>query len=140
MRKITVAVTVDERMGIAFNKRRQSRDRILINDLVDTVVGKIYVSEYSLPIFEEYKDRIVVADDPLRECPDGGCCFVEMTELMPYIDDISTLIVYNWNRHYPADKTLDIDIKSSIFTLVSSTEFIGSSHEKITKEIYIKAL
>ena len=140
MRKITVAVTVDERMGIAFNKRRQSRDRILINDLVSTLSDKIYVSEYSLPIFEEYKDRIVVADDPIRECPDGGCCFVEMTELMPYIDDISTLIVYNWNRHYPADKTLDIDIKNDTFTLTSSTEFVGSSHEKITKEIYIKPL
>ena len=140
MKKITVAVTVDERMGIAFNNRRQSRDRILINDLADTIVGKIYVSKYSLPLFEEYKDRIVVADDPLRECPDGGCCFVEMTELMPYIDDINTLIVYNWNRHYPADKTLDVDIKNGTFALTSSAEFIGSSHEKITKEIYIKAL
>ena len=140
MRKITVAVTVDERMGIAFNKRRQSRDRILIRDLVGTLSDKIYVSEYSLPLFDEYIDRIVVADDPLRECPDGGCCFVEMTELMPYIDDISTLIVYNWNRHYPADKTLDIDIKNGAFALTSNTEFVGSSHEKITKEIYTKAL
>ena len=136
MKKITVAVTVDERMGIAFNKRRQSRDRILINDLADTIVGKIYVSEYSLPLFEEYKDRIVVADDPLRECPDGGCCFVEMTELTPYIDDISTLIVYNWNRHYPSDIKLDVDFSG--YKLVDYREFIGSSHEKITKEIYIK--
>ena len=136
MKKITVAVTVDERMGIAFNKRRQSRDRILINDLADTVVGKIYVSEHSLPLFEEYKDRIVVADDPLRECPDGGCCFVEMTELTPYIDDISTLIVYNWNRHYPSDIKLDVDFSG--YKLVDYREFIGSSHEKITKEIYIK--
>ena len=140
MRKITVAVTVDERMGIAFNKRRQSRDRALIRDLVETANGKIYVSDYSRSLFDEYKDRVIVAEDPLAQCHDGGCCFVEMAELMPYIDDISTLIVYNWNRHYPADKTLDIDIKSSIFTLVSSTEFVGSSHEKVTKEIYIKAL
>lgn len=140
MRKITVAVTVDERMGIAFNKRRQSRDRILIRDLVSTLSDKIYVSEYSLPLFDEYKDRIIVADDPLAQCPSSESCFVEMAELVPYIDDIDTLIVYNWNRHYPADKTLDIDIKNGTFTLTSSTEFVGSSHEKITKEIYIKAL
>ena len=139
MKKITVAVTVDERMGIAFNKRRQSRDRILIRDLVSTLSDKIYVSEYSLPLFDEYKDRIVVADDPLAHCPDGGCCFVEMVELMPYIEEIDTLIVYNWNRHYPADKTLDIDLENGKFSLASSTEFVGSSHEKITKEIYKNA-
>ncbi len=138
MRKISVAITVDERMGIAFNKRRQSRDRVLISDLVNTTTGNIYVSEYSLPLFNEYKDRIVIADDPLSQCPSGKLCFVEMTELVPYIDDIDTLIVYNWNRHYPTDKALDIDLKDGSFTLASSTEFIGSSHEKITKEIYIK--
>ena len=138
MRKITVAVTVDERMGIAFNKRRQSRDRVLISDLMNTAPGKIYVSEYSLPLFDEYKDRIIVVDDPLAQCPDGGCCFVEMAELMPYINEIDTLIVYNWNRHYPADKTLDIDLENGRFSLASSTEFVGSSHEKITKETYRK--
>ena len=136
MKKITVAVTVDERMGIAFNKRRQSRDRVLIKDLLDTATGKVYVSEYSLPLFDEYKDRVIVAEDPLAQCPDGGCCFVEMVELMPYIEEIDTLIVYNWNRHYPADKTLDIDLENGRFSLTSSTEFVGSSHEKITKETY----
>ena len=136
MRKITVAVTVDERMGVAFNKRRQSRDRVLIKDLFDTATGKVYVSEYSALLFDEHKDRVIVAEDPLAQCPDGGCCFVEMTELMPYIDEIDTLIVYNWNRHYPADKTLDIDLKNGKFSLASSTEFVGSSHEKITKETY----
>ena len=136
MKKITVAVTVDERMGIAFNKRRQSRDRILINDLADTIVGKIYVSEYSLPLFEEYKDRIVVADDPLRECPDGGCCFTEKTKIGEHLDDVETFIVYRWNRHYPSDVKLDVDFSG--YKMVDCTEFVGSSHEKITKETYIK--
>ena len=136
MRKITVAITVDERMGIAFNKRRQSRDRVLIKDLLDTATGKVYVSEYSALLFDEHKDRVIVAEDPLAHCPDGGCCFVEMVELAPYIEEIDTLIVYNWNRHYPADKTLDIDLENGRFSLASSTEFLGSSHEKITKETY----
>ena len=136
MKKITVAVTLDERMGIAFNKRRQSRDRIQINDLVDTIVGKIYVSKYSLPLFEEYKDRIVVADDPLRECPDGGCCFVEKTKIGEHLDDVETFIVYRWNRHYPSDVKLDVDFSG--YKMVDCTEFVGSSHEKITKETYIK--
>ena len=136
MRKITVAITVDERMGIAFNKRRQSSDRILISDLVNTVSDNIYITEYSLPLFSEQDAKAVVVADPLSECPDGGCCFVEAKALSEYIDEIDTLIVYNWNRHYPSDMKLDVDFSG--YKLVDFREFIGSSHEKITKEIYIK--
>ena len=67
MRKITVAVTVDDRMGIAFNQRRQSSDRILISDLADTVSGKIYVSEYSSPLFKDHVDKVIVVSDPLAD-------------------------------------------------------------------------
>ena len=50
--------------------------------------------------------------------------------------DISRLIIYNWNRRYPFDRQLDISPAKMGFKLVSVTEFEGSSHEKITKEIY----
>ena len=136
MRKITVAVTVDDRMGIAFNKRRQSSDRVLIGDLVDMAKGKIYVSEYSASLFKEQVDKAVVVADPIKDCPDGGICFIEKTHVDTYIGDIESVIVYRWNRHYPSDMTLDLDLGG--YEMVNSTEFIGSSHEKITKETYIK--
>lgn len=138
MRNITVAITVDDRMGIAFNKRRQSRDRLMIADLCQNTDSAICVSPYSAPLFEEYGEIIKVVDSPLDDCPDGSCCFVEMTELGEYVKDISTLTVYRWNRHYPSDKKLDIDIESCGFTLSQSYEFVGKSHDKITKEIYKK--
>ena len=138
MRNITVAITVDDRMGIAFNKRRQSRDRVLIADLCDNTDGVVYVSPYSAPLFEEYADKVAVVDAPLADCPDGAVCFLEMTELKAHVEDISALTVYRWNRHYPSDKKLDIDIESCGFTLSHSYEFVGKSHDKITKEIYKK--
>ena len=136
MRKITVAVTVDDRMGIAFNKRRQSQDRILISDLVNSVRGKIYVSDYSKPLFAEYDEHSVTVDDPISECPDGECCFLEKTLIDAHIGDVEKFIVYRWNRHYPSDMKLDVDFSG--YRMVESAEFVGSSHEKITKEIYIK--
>ena len=134
MRKITVAVTVDDRMGIAFNKRRQSSDRILIGDLVNTVSGKIYVSEYSASLFKDHGDKAIVVTDPLLECPDGGCCFIEKAHVGVHTNDVESVIVYRWNRHYPSDMMLDLDLNG--YKLMESTEFVGSSHEKITKEIY----
>lgn len=138
MRKLTVAVTVDDKMGIAFNKRRQSRDKVLIEDLCKKTEGNIYVSPYSAPLFEAYPDRIKVVDDPLTDCPDGACCFVEMTSLSEYTDSIFKLIVYYWNRLYPSDKRLGIDIEKCGFKMTAKYEFVGSSHDKITKGIYQK--
>ena len=138
MRNITVAITVDDKMGLAFNKRRQSRDRLLIDDICKKTDKDIYISSYSALLFEEHKDRVKIVDDPLRDCPDDGFCFVEMTELSPYVESISTLIVYHWNRLYPADKKLDIDIANCGFKMTAKYEFIGSSHDKITKGTYQK--
>ena len=138
MRNITVAITVDDQMGLAFNNRRQSRDRVLIDDLCKKTNKDIYVSSYSASLFEEHKERILVVDDPLADCPDGGVCFVEMTELKPYIESISTLIIYHWNRMYPADKRLDITPTECGFKMSAKYEFVGSSHDKITKGIYAK--
>jgi hypothetical protein len=138
MRNITVAITVDDKMGLAFNKRRQSRDRGLIADLCAKTDEKIYVSAYSAPLFDEYRDRIVTVENPITECPDGGMCFVEMTELATHIGDVSRLIIYHWNRHYPSDKKLDIEPSKCGFKMTAKYEFVGSSHDKITKGIYEK--
>lgn len=138
MKKITAIITVDDRMGIAFNKRRQSRDRMIIEDVAKSSDGVIYISSYSEQLFEEYKDKVAVVTEPLKECPDGGCCFLEMTNLNPFLNDISTLVVYRWNRLYPSDKKLDIDPQACGFEIASTDEFAGYSHDRITKEIYVK--
>lgn len=138
MRNLTVAITVDDKWGLAFNKRRQSRDKKLIEDLCKKTSCDIYISSYSALLFEEFPDRIKIVDDPLADCPDGGCCFVELTPINEYIDDISTLIIYHWNRHYPSDKKMDIDVKKHGFKMIAQYEFAGNSHDKITKGIYQK--
>ena len=138
MKKITVAVTVDDKMGIAFNKRRQSRDAKVIEDLLSSIDGKIYVSEYSLPLFDGYLDRVVVVNDALLDTPDGAACFIEARGVSEHNGDIDKLIVYRWNRHYPSDKKLDIDLENGNFKMVSETEFAGKSHDKITKNTYCK--
>ena len=56
-------------------------------------------------------------------------------KLRPYKDKINSVIVYKWNRQYPSDMKLDIE-PSEGRVLVSSVEFAGYSHEKITKEVY----
>ena len=136
MRKLTVAVTVDDKMGIAFNKRRQSRDKLLIEDLCKNTEGVIYVTSYSAQLFEDFSDRIKIVDDPISDCPEGGCCFLELTQISDHVNSISKLIIYRWNKVYPSDKKLGIDMNEYDMRLISSYDFTGKSHDKITKEIY----
>lgn len=138
MRKIKVAITVDDDNGLMFNKRRQSRDKNVIADLCNKSEGFIYISQYSALLFEEYSNRIQIVSDPLLECPDGAYAFVEGRTLGEFLNDIDELIVYNWNRLYPSDLKLDINIVDSGFKMNSKYEFVGNSHDKITKGVYRK--
>ena len=49
-----VIVCVDDNNGMMFNNRRQSRDRILIEDVVKNVVGgNLLMAPYSAPLFKD---------------------------------------------------------------------------------------
>lgn len=138
MKRITVAVCLDDENGMMFGGRRQSRDRILIEDFVRECYDRpIYIGEYSRTLFAEYP-QVAVVSDPLRDCPNGGVCFVEDQSLATHLNEIETLILYRWNRLYPSDLRFDVDPRAVGFSLVSTEEFEGSSHPKITKEIYRK--
>lgn len=132
-----VFLCTDARGGTAFNKRRQSRDREVIADIIRTVEnGELIVSHYSAPLFDGYYVR--VEDEPLNATGDTSYCFVECADIKKHLNGIDTLIIYNWNRDYPSDKKLDVIPEKCGFKLTGKYEFKGKSHDKITKEIYKK--
>jgi len=129
-------VCLDERMGMAFNQRRQSRDRVLTEDLVRSVKGsRLFVMPYSVPLFAGQDVELAVSEHPMLEATDRDWCFLELCS-PETVDGIKELIVYRWNRHYPSDTRFLPDLAA--FSLVSSVDFVGSSHEKITKEVWKK--
>ena len=116
--------------GIMFNKRRVSKDTLLIERLKGiTKENKIYVSEYSKPLFDGF-DNLVLSNENLTN---NDFYFLENEG---YNGNIDKIIIYKWNRDYPADKYFDIDLSS--YELISTQDFQGSSHDLITEEIYIK--
>ena len=128
-----IIVCVDDNMGMLFNKRRQSRDQILIEDILRRE-EKIWIHSFSEKLFEGYEDRIVVDDDFLSKAEEQDVCFVENQTLVPYIDRVGNLILYKWNRKYPSDFKLDINLGD--WQKTNQEEFTGKSHEKITRDTY----
>ena len=144
-----VIVCVDDGNGMLFNKRRQSQDRVLRDEVQKMTAGqKLWMNAYSARQFQEGSQTgenvtgvsetaaLIVAEDFLRQAGENDFCFVENEKLLPYSDRITEVVVYRWNRSYPGDFHLDLDLKQ--WRLVQTTEFAGYSHEKITKEIYRK--
>ena len=122
-------VCLDDNNGMMFNKRRQSRDRVLIENVLEFCKGeKLYTNEYSAKLFPE--NTVEIFEN--IELIGISFCFAEdFTVHEEYVDEI---IVYKWNRLYPADTYFNIDLEN--WSLIESVDFEGSSHEKITREIY----
>lgn len=134
-----VIVCLEDNGGMAFNNRRQSRDRVLNADVVTTVgERRLFISPYSKMLFEDSEAELCVTEDFLEVADDSGYCFVEDRALAPYSDRISEVIVYRWNRRYPGDRYFDLDLDALGLKCAEIEEFAGYSHEKITKERYVK--
>lgn len=130
-----VIVCLDDRNGMLFNHRRQSRDREVLKEILKDAEGKrLWIRPFSQKLFQGAEHRVQVSDSPLDAAGLGENCFVEDLSLAGWEDSIESLTVYRWNRHYPGDFFLDLDLSG--WHLVSQREFPGNSHEKITKEVY----
>lgn len=130
-----IIVCLDDNYGMMFNRRRQSKDRVLTEDIVEMTTGqKLWMNAYSEQLFEG--KNVVVEEAFLENAEEEDFCFVENQSLQPYADRVKEVILYKWNRKYPSDFCFDMDL--SVWKLVEEKEFAGSSHEKITRERYEK--
>lgn len=129
---------VDNSMGLMFNHRRQSMDRLLRKRVLELAAGKkLWMNAYSARQFgDEGHDIITVDENFLSRAGSGDFVFCEDQPMRPWMDRIESVILYRWNRDYPGDMFLDFD--ASQWKLDKTEDFAGSSHEKITEEIWVK--
>lgn len=135
---------IDDNKGMMFNHRRQSQDRVLRQHILNMVGdGRLWMNEYSGKMFAKDSDgspeeRICVDEDFLNKASAGEYCFVENDpwgiDMFPDTANIESVVLYKWNRVYPADQYFTMDLSG--WKLVETIEFPGSSHEKITEERY----
>lgn len=135
-----IIVCVDDTYGMTFNKRRQSQDALLREKLLRDLKGRrLWMNAYSSKQFADTDtDIICVDEDFLHKASDEDYCFVENMDVSPFKDQIGEILLFKWNRRYPSDFKFKISLLEDGWKLISSEEFEGSSHEKITKEVYRK--
>lgn len=123
---------LDDRRGMSFNSRRLSKDRAVYRDILDLTVGrKFRMSLYSAQQFPP--ERVIAEDNFLENAQPGDICFVENVDVTPYLQKVSTVTLYYWNRRYPADLYFP---HLEGWTCVQSCIFSGYSHKTITREVF----
>lgn len=134
---MNIIVCVEDNNGMMFNKRRVSQDVEVRNDIYKNLYGKtLIMNSYSFKMFEkDGSNANIKVDENLPIDDNMNFQFIENVKLSKFEQKIDNLVVYYWNRKYPNDFKFDIDI--SKWKLVSEVEFIGKSHEKITKKVFI---
>ena len=129
-------VCLDDRNGICFNKRRQSSDRVLCEKLVAVVGnGQLRMNNYSAALFSDCTDKFVVDEKFWEHTKKDDYCFFEDGTVNEIAATAKQILVFRWNRQYPAD-TWFLQDHLCNRCMLHTEDFSGSSHERITLEVY----
>ncbi len=133
---MNIVVCLDDKDGMLFHNRRQSKDRCVCSHLLKYAEGsRLWMNAYSAAQFSQLPQTVNVAEDYLACAKAQDICFVEDAGWEAFAENIETIIVYRWNRVYPADVRFPAEMLNCR-QLTHKEEFSGYSHDIITQEIY----
>ena len=122
---------LDERNGMAFNHRRQTRDRIQRDHLLGLVKdSNLFISEYTAKLLlkDRELDNVIVSNDYLDIASDNDYVFCETDDVTSYMSRVDRVFIYRWKRLYPSDLYFDESLLEG-YTLTHYESLSGSSHE-----------
>ncbi len=129
---MNLIVCTDKSGGIMFNNRRVSRDSAVIDKIAEILDGApLYLTEYSAKLFENTE---ISVNTDISAAKAGAFIFYEDNELPA---EINKIYLFNWNRDYPADKFFELPMD---FRWIKKSDFAGSSHKKISLEVYVRKI
>ncbi len=130
-----VIACVDQNNGMLFHRRRQSKDRAVRGDILRMLNGKtLWMNAYSYGQFGEDDGNFCVEEEFLSKAGAGEYCFVE--DQMADEKMIEKLILYRWDKVYPADRRLEFDLGE--WKPEEFMQMQGYSHAVITREVYLR--
>ena len=127
---MTVYLCLDDRGGLLYNGRRLSRDAVLLADMAAMVPDVLTIDPFSEKLIREAEIPYVLPPETAEDF------FAEDVPAEEILAQTAKIVIYRWNRLYPADVRWEPDLAAMGFAPRETTEFPGRSHEKITREVY----
>lgn len=127
-------VCVEDNGGLSFCGRRLSFDRVVTAEILRIASeNKLWMNRYSSGLFTD--QNVMVDEYFLQRAGKGEYCFLENIPVPDSLENIESIIVFRWNRRYPATVKFPIELLADR-ELVETVEFTGFSHKTITMERY----
>lgn len=134
-----LVICIEDRGGMLFNKRRVSRDKLMIADFAEYAGDStVFIEPYSEELFSEASLNMIISENPMKFAEDGDFVFIERQEPRAFAEAAKEIVIYKWGRRYPFDTSMNFSPEELGFKLESTFEFRGNAHEKITREVYKK--
>lgn len=132
---MTLYVCLDDRGGMCFGGRRQSRDAALLSDLAAGLPGVLTIDPFSEKLIASAGIPYVLTEETI---PENAHFFLENRSPEALLPSAESIVIYRWNRHYPSDVRWEGAPADFGFVLKETSEFPGKSHKIITKEVYVR--
>ena len=124
---------LDDRDGLLFNHRRQSRDVEVCRKALQLAAGRpLWMNAYSEPLFQTLGGEVAITEQLYENAGSDDICFAERE--LPAMEQVHRLYVFRWNRVYPSD--VKFSPEDTGFRMTGKEEFQGNSHALITLEVY----
>lgn len=134
----TVILCLDDSKGMLFNHRRLSRDAMVFDDIKTYLAGPLLINPFSEKLVAASGLDYKLFSEFPAYVEAEAICFIENISVKAHLDKIDRIIIYWWNRKYPSDVKLDFAPVDYGFKLFSTQEIVGTSHKKITREVWEK--
>ncbi len=131
---MTLIFCLDKNNGMLFGGRRQTFDYEVL-DLICNIGGeRLYITPFSQKYFGERSYELL--GEGLKGAPSDAAVFLEDRDALPYISRVEKIIIYRWDKVYPADRWLGFSPLDEGFRLSGKVKFSTEVHKDIVKEIY----
>lgn len=135
---MTLFFCLDDNQGMLFNNRRQSRDRAVLRDMAAQLTGPLMIDPMSEKMMLRHQIPYLPAPEAPEEIDPSAQYFVEEARPEDLLKLADRVVLYRWNRVYPADRYFEAALPEEGFSLAEVREFPGHSHETITREVYVR--
>ena len=145
---MTIIACIDLRFGLSMNGRRQTRDGVVIHDIIaeteNPEVGLTvtestarYIMSYLNPVTTNVPLNIVTEIKPNQ--PEDSTVFIETAPIKlvhKLISHADRIVLYIWDKTYVHTDYFPDMQKNAAWSLSHVQYFKGDSHEELTKQVY----
>ena len=128
----TIILCTDKENGRLFFGKRTATDAEVRKHIL-ALDDKIFVDNYTAGQFKETEDKskLCIVDSPARIA--DGTAFIEKEDVP---EDADRIIIFRWDKKYPADKYFDFSFAG--WHKTKNEKFQGYAHDKVTMEVWEK--